>query len=245
MGSGIIRFQVDRFLVLADRLIQLAFPHEGKAEIVVGRGVIRFQADGFLVFAHCLVNLAGPGKDVAEAVVRLGVIRFQAEGFLVLADRLIGLALPGECNAEVGVRYGIIRFQAEGFLVLADRFVGLALLVEILCSTLSGGKFLTQVGGPAKPEPTGVSHFFLAINIEAFRPLIDFKKQMDEMIGLLKSSPLAIGREEILVAGEKEFAYSEFNEDHGVPLIRPIVEELKSEGNKIGVPFDIHPVMEE
>jgi len=122
---------------------------------------------------------------------------------------------------------------------------GLALLVEILCSTLSGGKFLTQVGGPAKPEPTGVSHFFMALNIEAFRPIIDFKKQMDDMIGLLKNSPLAVGREEILVAGEKEFAYAEFNEEHGVPLIKPIVDELKEEGDKIGVPFDIHPVMEE
>ena len=85
----------------------------------------------------------------------------------------------------------------------------------------------------------------MALNIEAFRPIIDFKKQMDDMIGLLKNSPLAVGREEILVAGEKEFAYAEFNEEHGVPLIKPIVDELKEEGDKIGVPFDIHPVMEE
>lgn len=118
---------------------------------------------------------------------------------------------------------------------------GLALLVEILCSALSGGNFLTRVGGPARPEPTGVSHFFMAINIEAFRPVFDFKAQMDEMIGLLKSSPLAAGWGEILVAGEKEFEAASFNARHGIPLIAPIVEDLKREGEKIGVPFDLKP----
>ncbi len=121
---------------------------------------------------------------------------------------------------------------------------GLALLVEILCSALSGGNFLTHVGGPGKPEPTGVSHFFMALNIEAFRPIIDFKKQMDDMIRELKASPLAVGREEILVAGEGEFKYAEFNSVHGVPLIKPIVDGLKAEGEKIGVPFDLVPVQD-
>lgn len=121
---------------------------------------------------------------------------------------------------------------------------GLALLVEILCSVLSGGNFLTRVGGPGKPEPTGVSHFFMAVNIEAFRPLVDFQQSMDEMIELLKKSPLAVGRDEILVAGEKEFQYAEFNEIHGVPLIKPIVDDLVRDGEKIGVPFDCPHVSE-
>jgi len=121
---------------------------------------------------------------------------------------------------------------------------GLALLVEILCSALSGGNYLTKVGGPGLPAPTGVSHFFMAINIEAFRPIIDFKNQMDDMITLLKQSPLAVGRDEIMVAGEKEFEYAEFNKIHGVPLIKPIVDDLTREGEKIGVPFDCPHVNE-
>jgi len=121
---------------------------------------------------------------------------------------------------------------------------GLAIMVEILCSILSGSNFLTNVGGPAKPEPTGVGHFFMAINIEAFRPVIDFKKHLDDMIQLLKNSPLAVGRDEILVAGEKEFALARFNEKHGVPLIKPIVDDLIKDGEKVGVPFDLVPVHE-
>jgi len=120
---------------------------------------------------------------------------------------------------------------------------GLALLVEILCSVLSGGNYLTQVGSPSKPEPTGVSHFFMAINIEAFRPLIDFKMQMDDMITLLKNSPLAVDRDEILVAGQKEFEYQKYNNIHGVPIIKPIVDDLIKEGEKIGVAFPMDKIL--
>jgi len=120
---------------------------------------------------------------------------------------------------------------------------GLAILVEIFCSALSGGCFLTQVGSPAKPDPTCVSHFFMAINIESFRPIFDFKNQMDDMLTLLKQSPLAVGRDEIMVAGEPEFEYAKFNLEHGVPLQKPIVDDMIAEGEKIGVPFDLVPVV--
>jgi LDH2 family malate/lactate/ureidoglycolate dehydrogenase len=116
---------------------------------------------------------------------------------------------------------------------------GLAIFVEIMCSILSGGNYLTQVGSPSKPEPTGVSHFFMAINIEAFRPLIDFKMQLDDMIRLLKTSPLAVDRDEILVAGTKEFEYQKYNEVNGVPLIQPIVDDLMKEAEKVGVEFPL------
>lgn len=122
---------------------------------------------------------------------------------------------------------------------------GLALLVEVLCSMLSGGNFLTHVGGPGKPDPTGVSHFFMAINIEAFRPLVDFKDSMDQMIEMVKNSPIAVGRDEILVAGEKEFEYAKYNEKHGVPLIKPIVDDLRKDGEKVGVTFDCPVVRED
>jgi L-2-hydroxycarboxylate dehydrogenase (NAD+) len=122
---------------------------------------------------------------------------------------------------------------------------GLALFVEVMCSLLSGGNFLTNVGGPAKPDPTGVSHFFMAINIDAFRPVVDFKNSMDQMIEILKNAPLATGREEILIAGEKEFNYARFNQRFGVPMIKPIVDDLKAEGERVGVPFDLKPMTED
>ena len=59
-----------------------------------------------------------------------------------------------------------------------------------------------------------------------------------ERSSLLKRSPLAVGRDEIMVAGELEFQYEQFNREHGIPLVKPIVDELIREGSKIGVEFD-------
>ena len=118
----------------------------------------------------------------------------------------------------------------------------LALLVDILCGVLSGGKVLTDVGFPHEPKESGVAHFFMAVNVEAFRPLFDFKKQMDETIRMLKNSPLAKGRNRIYIAGEKEYETAKTNREQGVPIIAPVIEDLKKAGDEIGVPFDVRPV---
>ena len=85
----------------------------------------------------------------------------------------------------------------------------------------------------------------MAINVEAFRPLTDFKESMDSMIGILKNSPIATGRDEILIAGEKEFEFAKYNKEHGVPLIKPIVDDLREEGQRVGVPFNCPVVRED
>jgi len=171
---------------------------------------------------------------------------------MALEDGMIGLSMTNS-QPLVAPTYGRTAVLGTNPIAVAApsgrRFpylldMATSAVVEILCSVLSGGSFLTQVGGPSRPGPSGVSHFFMAINIEAFRPVFDFKESMDQMIDLLKASPLAVGCDEILVAGEKEFEYAKFNREHGVPLIKPIVDDLVREGEKIGVPFDCPPVME-
>jgi LDH2 family malate/lactate/ureidoglycolate dehydrogenase len=79
----------------------------------------------------------------------------------------------------------------------------------------------------------------MAINIEAFRPVIDFKKQLDSMIRLLKESPKAKGRDTIYVAGEKEFETAKYNRENGVPVLEPVVRDLVSNGRRLGIPFEL------
>ncbi len=119
---------------------------------------------------------------------------------------------------------------------------GLALLVDILCGALSGAGTLTDVGFPHEARVSNVGHFFMAIKIDAFRPIIDFKKQIDYMIEALKDSPKAEGQDRIYIAGEIEFEKAAYNRKHGVPLLDKVVEEIRDNGNKIGAPFDIEPV---
>jgi L-2-hydroxycarboxylate dehydrogenase (NAD+) len=115
----------------------------------------------------------------------------------------------------------------------------LAFLVEILCGVLSGGNFLTNVGFPHEPQPSGVAHFFMAFKIDAFQAPDAFKQQMDSAISLLKNAPLAKDQSRIYIAGEKEFEAAEENRKKGVPIMSQVIEDLRKAGEDIGVPFDV------
>jgi LDH2 family malate/lactate/ureidoglycolate dehydrogenase len=119
---------------------------------------------------------------------------------------------------------------------------GLAIMVEILCAALSGASHLTNVGFPHEPKVCDVSHFFMAININAFRPVIDFKKQIDDIVKTLRGSPKAEGQDRIYIAGEKEFETADYNREHGVPVIQPVVDELMQNGRRLGIPFELKPI---
>ncbi len=122
---------------------------------------------------------------------------------------------------------------------------GLALLVDILCGVLSGGSNLTEIGFPHEQREADVGHFFMAIDINAFRPVIDFKKQMDHVVQMLKDAPKAPEHDRIYIAGEKEYDTEKYNMEHGIPIIAPVIEDLKNDGERMGVPFNIKPISSE
>ena len=120
---------------------------------------------------------------------------------------------------------------------------GLSLLVDIFSGVLSGAAVGGDVGRPADPQAgANVGHFFAAVKIDAFRPLLDFEAQMDYLIQMLKTSPKAAGQERIYIHGEKEFEMSERYEQEGVPVMVEVVKMLQQAGEEIGVPWDLEPV---
>jgi L-2-hydroxycarboxylate dehydrogenase (NAD+) len=121
---------------------------------------------------------------------------------------------------------------------------GLAMLVDIFSGVLSGASFGKDVGHPNEPRGADVGHFFAAIKIEAFRPLIEFKSDMDEIIRMMKEAPKAAGQERIYIHGEKEFERAERFEREGVPLLAEVVKGLVEGGEKAGVPWDLKAVGE-
>lgn len=121
---------------------------------------------------------------------------------------------------------------------------GLALLVDILSGVLAGSNYGTKIGRRISPvlSRMSVGHFFMAINIEAFRPIFDFKKDMDELLGMMTESSKIAGQERIFVHGEKEFERAEEYSRSGIPLPAEVIESLKMKGEETGVPFDPVPV---
>ncbi len=121
---------------------------------------------------------------------------------------------------------------------------GLGLLVDIFSGVLSGAAFGEDVAHPSQDRPANVGHFFGAVCIDAFRPVAEFKKDMDTLLDQLKNSPKAVGHERIYIPGEKEFERAELNAKKGIPLLSTVVDMLKESGALIGVIFDLQPVGE-
>ncbi len=121
---------------------------------------------------------------------------------------------------------------------------GLAMLVDIFSGVLSGAAFGADVGRPRENKGANVGHFFAAIKIEAFRPIDEFKKDMDALQLQMINAPKAVGEDRIYIHGEKERELTQYHQQHGVPLMDEVVKSLKEAGDKIGVVFDLTPVSE-
>lgn len=119
---------------------------------------------------------------------------------------------------------------------------GLSLMVDLLSGVLSGAAFGNNVGSPSQPGQADVGHFFAAIKIENFRPINNFKADMDAYLQELKRSPKLPGQNRIYIHGEKEFERAESYIREGIPLMTEIVDSLKKAGDEAGVPFDLAPV---
>ncbi|MCB4767273.1 Ldh family oxidoreductase [Ancylobacter sp. Lp-2] len=81
----------------------------------------------------------------------------------------------------------------------------IAVMMDMLSGVLSGSAFGTAVTGPYQAEKRGgTGHFMIALDIAAFQSLDAFGARMEQLIGELKSVPLAKGYDEIVYPGELE-----------------------------------------
>jgi L-2-hydroxycarboxylate dehydrogenase (NAD+) len=110
---------------------------------------------------------------------------------------------------------------------------GLAILVEILCGVLTG----TLTALNADQDPRG--HFFGAIRVDAFRPVTEFKRDMDRLIRELKSTPPIQGQNRVYVAGEIEFETAEERAERGIPLLPSVLKGLCEVSEQLGMPYNL------
>jgi LDH2 family malate/lactate/ureidoglycolate dehydrogenase len=96
---------------------------------------------------------------------------------------------------------------------------GLAMMVEILCSVLSGGAMPNEVSGIRDCDKTArVSQAYIAIDVARFMPVEEFTGRMEKLVNLVKTTPAAPGYDEVLVAGDPEWRTESERLKHGIPL---------------------------
>jgi LDH2 family malate/lactate/ureidoglycolate dehydrogenase len=96
---------------------------------------------------------------------------------------------------------------------------GLAMMVEILCSVLSGGLMSTEIGGiRQRGRKVGNSQLFMAIDIAHFMPVDEFTARVEKLVALMKSTPAAPGYDEVMVAGDPEWRTEAKRREKGIPI---------------------------
>ncbi len=177
--------------------------------------------------------------DMATSIVPIGRITvFEKAGKEIPVGW--GIASDGQVTANPSeVLHGGALMPLGGIdLMRGYKGYGLGLLVDIFCGVLSGGRTYGEDVDPHTERPARTSHFFAAIDIEAFRPAAEFIDDMDGLIRQLKDSPKAVDQERIYIHGEKEFERAERYAKEGVPLLQKVVTELTKSGKEVGVEFD-------
>ena len=116
---------------------------------------------------------------------------------------------------------------------------GYAVAVEILSAALQGGLFLKAldgIGPNGEKRPYHLGHFFIAIDINAFVDVEEFKRTTGDILRSLRASQEA-GEERIYTAGEKEYlAYLE-RKKTGVPLNDSVRKSLQDTRDDLNVDF--------
>jgi uncharacterized oxidoreductase len=99
---------------------------------------------------------------------------------------------------------------------------GLAAMVEILCGILTGLGFGV--------EPTGRHNdgtFMAVFNVEAFRPLKDFKKEVADFAHYLNATPPSEGSKGVLYPGEIENRNEKARQQSGIDIEDATWDKLK------------------
>ena len=109
---------------------------------------------------------------------------------------------------------------------------GYATVVEILSSALQQGFFLRAING------VNLGHFFIAIDVEAFTELDDFKKTTGSILRELRSAKKAPGAARIYTAGEKEYLTELERDVKGVPVTAGVQSELIAIRDEQSLPYN-------
>ena len=114
---------------------------------------------------------------------------------------------------------------------------GLAMMVEILCSVLSGGAMCNEVGGIRyRGKTVRVSQMYMAIDVARFMPVEQFTARVEELVRIMKSTPVAPGYDEVLVAGDPEWRMEAQRRRDGLPIAAGNWDALVKAAAKVNVP---------
>jgi LDH2 family malate/lactate/ureidoglycolate dehydrogenase len=140
-----------------------------------------------------------------------------------------GLLLPLGSDADHGAHKGY----------------GLGAWVDIFSGVLNGGNFgpwappFVSFLQPRADQPgKGLGHFVGCWDVDGFRDLSDFQRDMDLWIRRFKATTPINPNQPVLIPGEPELAQFKHRQSHGIPLVEAVLNDLISVGEALKHPFN-------
>ena len=96
-----------------------------------------------------------------------------------------------------------------------------------------GSRVLDIFQNVSQPQNTG--HLFMALHIDRFVPLAQFKQEADRFIRELKESNKAQGTDAILMPGEREYGLRDARRRDGIPMSLEVMEQIGRVAEGCGV----------
>ena len=119
---------------------------------------------------------------------------------------------------------------------------GLSGVVDILSGVLSGANygpwvppFVAFLEPAANPVGEGIGHFLGAMRVDGFRPIEDFKNNMDTWIARFKSASPIDASQTVVIPGEPEYEAYNDRIKNGIPLVDAVANDLNDLAIKFGL----------
>jgi len=129
-------------------------------------------------------------------------------------------------------------FETGGALLpLGIKGYGLGIIVEVLCGILSGARILNEIPlwFANTTEPVGIGHFMMAINVDVFVPIQEFKNRVDQLVQEIHSAPRGPDVDRIYLPGEIEHLSECKRKAEGIPLPKAVYQDLLEIGQELNV----------
>lgn len=105
---------------------------------------------------------------------------------------------------------------------------GLSVTTELMGGALN----LVGTGSRSNAE-NGLT--FIAIDVSAFSPVKDFKKEVDSYVAQVKSGPVRPGFDDVLMPGEREFAIMKDRKKNGIPVTETSWKSIVAKCKELGI----------
>lgn len=119
---------------------------------------------------------------------------------------------------------------------------GLGAVVDILSAVLSGANygpwvppFVSFIDPLDNPVGEGIGHFLGAMRVDGFRPVTEFKQHMDQWIERFRAAGRIDPEQPVIIPGEPETAFEAERREQGIPLVKPVVDDLNNLAQLLGV----------